>query len=97
MENKLGFGNTFFALLVAAFTTGMGNGSVFGSAVICSVGRGPYDSGGGWGAEAYSPTTFTGFVDCMMLLFGLIFALIVGFAWRKHGQMEASGQATSEW
>ncbi len=97
MENKLSIGNTFFALLIPAFTTGMGNGSVFGAAVMCSVGRGPYASWGGWGAEAYNPATFSGFVDSMMLAFGLAFAIIVGAAWRRHGAMEASGQAKSEW
>ena len=97
MENKLKLSNTFFALVVAAFTTGMGNGSVFGAAVMCAVGRGPYESWGGWGAEAYMPGTFSGFVDCVMLVFGLAFAIITGLAWQRHGQMEASGEAKTEW
>ncbi len=97
MKNKLTLGNTFFVLIIAAFTTGMGNGSVFGAAVMCAVGRGPYESWGGWGAEAYNPATFSGFVDCMMLLFGLAFAIITGLAMQKHGALEARGQSSSAW
>lgn len=97
MTNKLTIGNTFFALLIPAFTTGMGNGSVFGAAVMCAVGRGPFESWGGWGWEAFNPATFSGFLNFVMLVFGLAFAIITGAAWSKHGQMEASGQATSEW
>jgi len=97
MKNKLTLGNTFFVLIIAAFTTGMGNGSVFGAAVMCAVGRGPYESWGGWGAEAYNPSTFSGFVDCVMLAFGLAFAIIVGAAMSKHGALEARGQSSSTW
>lgn len=97
MKNKLSLGNTFWVLLIAAFTTGMGNGSVFGAAVMCAVGRGPYESWGGWGMEAYNPNTFTGFVDCVMLVFGLAFALITGLAFAKHGAMEARGQSSGIW
>lgn len=97
MKNKLTLGNTFFVLIVAAFTTGMGNGSVFGAAIMCAVGRGPYENWGGWGAKAYDPTTFTGFVDFMMLAFGAAFAIIVGLALSKHGSMEARGQSSGTW
>lgn len=97
MKNKLTFGNTFFVLLIGAFTTGMGNGSVFGAAVMCAVGRGPYESWGGWGMEAYNPSTFSGFVDCVMLVFGLAFMIIVGMAMSKHGDLEARGQSTGTW
>ncbi len=94
MENKLTIGRTFFVLLVAAFTTGMGNGSVFGAAVMCAVGRGPYESWGGWGAEAYRISTFAGFIDIMMFVFGLAFAIIVGLAMKKHGEVEAQRDNT---
>jgi len=91
MKNKLSFGNTFWVLLVAGFTTGMGNGSVFGAAVMCAVGRGPYESWGGWGMEAFDPSTFSGFVDTVMFAFGLAFMIIVGLALSKHGELEARG------
>lgn len=94
MTNKLTFGRIFFFLLVPAFTTGMGNGSVFGAAVMCAVGRGSYESWGGWGMEAYNPFTFSGFVDWMMLIFGLGFAIITMLAMFKHGQIEAQRDNT---
>ncbi|MBL1261406.1 MAG: hypothetical protein COB33_012845 [Thiotrichaceae bacterium] len=97
MKNKLSLGNTFWVLLIAAFTTGMGNGSVFGAAVMCAVGRGPFESWGGWGIEAYNPSTFTGFIDCVMLVFGLAFAIITGLAMAKHGGMEARGESSGTW
>ncbi len=95
MQNKLTFGRTIFVLLVAAFTTGMGNGSVFGAAVMCAVGRGPYANWGGWGSEAYNVSTFAGFIDVMMLAFGAAFAIIAGLALHKHGQIEAQRDNTA--
>jgi hypothetical protein len=94
MQNKLTLGRTFFVLIVAAFTTGMGNGSVFGAAVMCAVGRGPYENWGGWGSEAYDPSTFSGFVDTMMIAFGIAFAIITGLAMKKHGEIEAQRDNT---
>lgn len=94
MQNKLTLGRTFFVLIVAAFTTGMGNGSVFGAAVMCAVGRGPYENWGGWGSEAYDPSTFSGFVDAMMIAFGIAFAIITGLAMKKHGEIEAQRDNT---
>lgn len=96
MKNKLTISKTFWVLLVAAFTTGMGNGSVFGAAVMCAVGRGSYDNWGGWGGESYDPSTFSGFVDAVMLAFGLAFAIIVALAFGKHGELEARGD-NSTW
>jgi len=94
MKNKLTVSKTFWVLVVAAFTTGMGNGSVFGAAVMCAIGRGPYESWGGWGMESYDPSTFSGFVDAVMLAFGLAFAIIVGLAMGKHGEIESRGDNT---
>lgn len=88
--NKLTVAKTLPIAIIAGITTGMGNGSVFGAAVMCAVGRGPYESWGGWGMEAYDPGTFSGFVDAMMFLFGIAFAIIVVAAWIKHGTLEAT-------
>lgn len=88
--NKLTVAKTLPIALIAGITTGMGNGSVFGAAVMCAVGRGPYESWGGWGLEAYDPGTFSGFVDAMMFLFGAVFAIICITAWIKHGTLEAA-------
>ena len=95
MQNKLTFGRLFFFLLIPAFTTGMGNGSVFGAAVMCAVGRGGYASWGGWGNESFIPATFSGFVNWMMLLFGLAFSIITVLAMSKHGQIEAQRDNTA--
>ncbi|MDH5259068.1 MAG: hypothetical protein OEX07_13725 [Gammaproteobacteria bacterium] len=94
MTNKLTTGKTFWVLIIAAFTTGMGNGSVFGAAVMCAVGRGPFESWGGWNSEAYNPSTFAGFIDIMMFVFGLAFAIIVGMAMAKHGEIESQRDNT---
>ena len=94
MTNKITLGRTFFFLLIPAFTTGMGNGSVFGAAVMCAVGRGGYASWGGWGDESYVPTTFSGFVNWMMLAFGLAFSIISYLGMRKHGQIEVQRDNT---
>lgn len=96
MGNKITLGRTFFFLLIPAFTTGMGNGSVFGAAVMCAIGRGAYDYWGGWGMTAYDPTTFSGFVDWMMLLFGFAFSVITLLAMKKHGEVESQRDNT-EW
>lgn len=94
MENKLTLGRLFFVLLIPAFTTGMGNGSVFGAAVMCAVGRGKYESWGGWYLDAFNPTTFSGFVDWVMLLFGLAFAIITYLALKRHGEIEVQRDNT---
>ena len=94
MNSKLTFGRIFFFLMIPAFTTGMGNGSVFGAAVMCAVGRGGYDNWGGWGMQAYDPSTFSGFVDWMMIAFGLAFSIITLLAMLKHGQIEAQRNNT---
>lgn len=87
--NKLTYTKTFFPVLIAGMTTGMGNGSVFGAAVMCAVGRAPYTSWGGipW-TNAYNPVTFGGFVDWMMILFGVAFSVIWTMAMKKHGDIE---------
>ncbi len=95
MENKLTFGRLFFFLLVPAFTTGMGNGSVFGAAVMCALGRGGYGNWGGWGMEAYDPATFSGFVNWMMIVFGIAFSVISMLAMKKHGEIEAQRDNTA--
>jgi len=97
MKNKLTIGKTFWVLVIAGFTTGMGNGSVFGAAVMCALGRGPYEEAGwgGWGMESYDPSTFSGFVDSVMIAFGIAFAIITGLAMGKHGELESRGDNTA--
>jgi hypothetical protein len=96
MNNKLTLGKILFPAFIGGFTTGMGNGSVFGAAVMCAVGRGPYESWGGWGAEQYNPATFSGFVDWMMFVFGAAFFIIMVMAMARHGALEAAAIAKGE-
>ena len=89
MENKLSLANIFWASFVGGVLTGMGNGSVFGAAVNCALGRGRFSDWGGWGSTAYNPATFTGFIDWIMIVFGVAFMAIMVIALQRHGELEA--------
>jgi len=80
--------NPFILCFVAGMVTGMGNGSVFGAALLCFLGRGGFEDWGGWGAMAYDPTTFTGFIDVAMIVFGLAFYITLHMAINRHNQLE---------
>lgn len=88
MANKLTYSNTFWNSLIAGVTTGMGNGSVFGAALMCALGRGRFDNWGGWYGLAYVPSTFQGFIDWCMLIFGFLFMIIMMIAFNRHGELE---------
>ena len=66
----------------------MGNGSVFGAAMMCLLGRGPFASWGGEGGTAYNPSTFTGFIDMAMIIFGIAFSVILAIGLQKHDAIE---------
>ena len=91
MENNLTPGKTMIVSIIAGVTTGMGNGSVFGAAMMCALGRGRFDDWGGWMGQAYDPTTFQGFIDWCMIVFGIAFTVIMLIALNRHGQLEAAG------
>lgn len=93
MENKLTPSKTFLVSLIAGVTTGMGNGSVFGAALMCALGRGRFEQWGGWMGEAYNPVTFQGFVDWCMIVFGIAFMAIMMIAFNRHGELEAAAAA----
>ncbi len=80
--------NPFILCFISGMVTGMGNGSVFGAALLCFLGRGGFDNWGGWGATAYDPTTFTGFIDVAMILFGVAFYITLHLAIKRHSQLE---------
>lgn len=82
--------NSFILCFISGVLTGMGNGSVFGAALMCFLGRGKFGDWGGWNADAYNPVTFTGFIDWSMIVFGLAFYILLHVAVRKHQQLEAS-------
>ncbi len=90
MANKLSYGNTFWNSFVGGMLTGMGNGSVFGAALMCALGRGRFSDWGGWGGLAYNPSTFDGFVDWCMIVFGIAFVAILLIALNRHGELEAA-------
>lgn len=81
--------NPLMLSLVGGVLTGMGNGSVFGATLMCFLGRGKFDDWGGWGSQAYDPTTFTGFIDWSMIVFGIAFFMILYVAVGRHLQMES--------
>lgn len=79
----------FWGIIIGGMLTGMGNGSVFGAAVMCLVGRGSFANWGGNGALSYNPYTFTGFIDWAMIIFGLAYVMILAIAMSRHGALEA--------
>lgn len=82
------FRNPIMLSLIGGVLTGMGNGSVFGATLMCFLGRGKFGTWGGWYGQAYNPTTFTGFIDVSMIIFGVAFFMILYVAVSRHLQME---------
>ena len=79
---------SFWIIIVGGLLTGMGNGSVFGAAMMCLLGRGPFANWGGDGMAAYNPSTFTGFIDMAMIVFGILFCIIMAIGLSKHDALE---------
>ena len=79
---------SFWLIVIAGMLTGMGNGSVFGATLMCLMGRGGFSHWGGIGATAYDPSTFTGFIDWAMIVFGVFFCLILVVALGRHEKLE---------
>ncbi len=90
MQKKSLTSRAFWVMVVAGITTGMGNGSVFGAAMMCLLGRGKFDDWGGWGATAYNPATFTGFIDTAMIVFGIAYIFIIHAGLTQHDKSESS-------
>lgn len=81
--------NPIMLSLVGGVLTGMGNGSVFGAALMCFLGRGKFEDWGGWGSMAYNPATFTGFIDWAMIIFGIAFFAILYVSVGRHLELES--------
>ena len=79
---------SIWLILVSGMLTGMGNGSVFGAALMCLMGRGGFPSWGGEAWTAYNPSTFTGFIDCAMIVFGVAFCVILYVGLNRHYKLE---------
>ena len=88
--NKLSIGKTIWTALIVGMVTGMGNGSVFGATLMCALGRGRFETWGGFNGDAYNPITFQGFIDWCMLVFGFAFVIITLVSLRRHGELEKS-------
>jgi hypothetical protein len=88
MQRKSIVSRSFWLILIAGMVTGMGNGSVFGAAVMCMLGRAPFAAWGGEGLTAYNPVTFTGFIDWCMLVFGAMFCFTLVVALKRHDALE---------
>ncbi len=85
--------NPIMLSLIGGMLTGMGNGSVFGATLMCFLGRGKFENWGGWGASAYNPVTFTGFIDWAMIIFGVAFFFILYVSVGRHLQIESKETA----
>lgn len=79
---------SMWLIVVSGMLTGMGNGSVFGAALMCLMGRGGFANWGGGGSTAYDPSTFTGFIDWAMIVFGLVFCVILYVGLSRHYKLE---------
>ena len=88
MEKQSILSRGFLVVLVGGMLTGMGNGSVFGIALMSFLGRGPFNDWGGWFGRAYDPSTFSGFIDWAMIVFGIAYVFILQGALRRHNNLE---------
>jgi len=88
MEGKTITSKAFWAILIGGMLTGMGNGSVFGAALMCLLGRGGFENWGGFYRQAYDPSTFTGFIDWAMIVFGIAFCIILIIGLPQHDALE---------
>jgi len=92
MQRKSISSRGFWVMVIGGLLTGMGNGSVFGAAMMCMLGRGQFDNWGGNGMMAYIPSTFTGFIDIAMIVFGIAFIGILVVGLNRHEALENSVQ-----
>ena len=85
----------FWIIMIGGFVTGMGNGSVFGAALMCFMGRGTFADWGGWWPLDYDPRTFTGFIDWCMIVFGVAYAAMMAIALGRHDKLERAERIRS--
>lgn len=88
MSTKSLTSRSFWTIIVGGMLTGMGNGSVFGATLMCFLGRGQFDIWGGVGLPAYDPSTFAGFMEWTMFIFGFAFVAILVVALNRHDKLE---------
>ena len=88
MSTKSITSRPFWTIVIGGMLTGMGNGSVFGATLMCLLGRGSFAKWGGPGLTAYDPSTFTGFIDWAMFVFGFAFCVILVVGLTRHDKLE---------
>jgi hypothetical protein len=88
MSTKSITSRSFWTIVIGGMLTGMGNGSVFGATLMCLLGRGGFAKWGGPGLTAYDPSTFTGFIDWAMFVFGFAFVVILVVGLTRHDKLE---------
>jgi hypothetical protein len=88
MSTKSITSRSFWTIIIGGMLTGMGNGSVFGATLMCLLGRGGFANWGGPGLTAYNPSTFTGFIDWAMFVFGFAFCVILVVGLTRHDKLE---------
>ena len=89
MQRRTIQSRAFWVIIIGGFVTGMGNGSVFGAAMMCFLGRGDF---GYWGGTSRTTTirpTFDGFVNWCMLVFGAAYCVILAIALKRHDALES--------
>lgn len=80
--------NSIWLTVVAGFVTGAGNGSVFALAFMLALGREAFAEAGMWGMDAYWPLTYMGLTNFIMIVFGVAFVIILGYALKLHAVLE---------
>jgi len=89
MQEKSYVSRAFWIIIIGGMVTGMGNGSVFGAAMMCFLGRGDFANWGGWWPLSYEPQTFDGFINWCMIVFGVAYSLMLWIALRRHDVAES--------
>jgi hypothetical protein len=88
MSTKSITSRSFWTIIIGGMLTGMGNGSVFGATLMCLLGRGGFANWGGDGLAAYNPSTFAGFMQWTMFIFGFAFVGILVVGLNRHDKLE---------
>lgn len=88
MSTKSITSRSFWTIIIVGMLTGMGNGSVFGATLMCLLGRGGFAKWGGIGLAAYNPSTFAGFMEWTMFIFGFAFIFIMVVGLTRHDKLE---------
>ena len=96
MQTKSIPSRAFWIIIIGGMVTGMGNGSVFGAAMMCFLGRGEFNDWGGWWPVDYEPQTFTGFIDWCMIVFGLAYVGILWIGLKRHDVQENIRDAVAQ-